>query len=382
MTLLAFALFAAVVLSFVLSAAGTRMMVSIAPKIGFVDKPGGRKIHAAPKPLGGGVGIVVGVVVPLLGAVAYAWFAQAGVTDAPAIGADASLHRALVGGARLQTPAALAFVGCILALHLLGLIDDRRALGPYLKLVVQLLVAGVLVIGFDVRAVTFLDPHVGGPWLSWMLSILWITAVTNAFNFLDNMDGLTAGVASICSAACLITACLVGQWFVAAALACLLGALLGFLVFNFPPARIFMGDCGSLVVGFVLGVLTIRTTFLSPGADFSHSWFVIFAPLLVLALPLYDLLTVSMIRISKGKSPFQGDKNHFSHRLVNRGMSRRTAVLCLYLVTAATSIAAIILPTVRSGLGAFLLVAQAFLVLGVVALLEQHPLPDAESEKL
>jgi UDP-GlcNAc:undecaprenyl-phosphate/decaprenyl-phosphate GlcNAc-1-phosphate transferase len=179
-----------------------------------------------------------------------------------------------------------------------------------------------------------------------------------------------------------LNALVIGQWFVAATLACLTGGLLGFLVFNFPPARIFMGDSGSLVVGFVLGVLTLRTNFLLPGDDLSTHWYAVFAPLLVLALPLYDLTTVSLIRISKGKSPFQGDKNHFSHRLVNRGMSRRTAVLCLYLVTAATSIAAIILPAARTQLQASLILLQAILVIGVVALLEQHPLPGSESEKL
>lgn len=100
-----------------------------------------------------------------------------------------------------------------------------------------------------------------------------------------------------------------------------------------------------------------------------------FAPVLVLALPLYDLIVVSIIRLYHGKSPFVGDTNHFSHRLVARGMSRRTAVLCLYLVTAATSIAAILLPQVRSTYAAILIFSQSLLVLGVVALLEQHPLP-------
>ena len=98
--------------------------------------------------------------------------------------------------------------------------------------------------------------------------------------------------------------------------------------------------------------------------------------MIVLALPLYDLIVVSLIRLSRGKSPFVGDTNHFSHRLVARGMSRRTAVLCLYLVTASTSIAAILLPHVTSTFAAILIFAQTILILGMVALLEQHPLPD------
>src|SRR5690606_22795040 len=105
---------------------------------------------------------------------------------------------------------------------------------------------------------------------------------TNAFNFLDNMDGLSAGVAAVCTLAFLITAITIEQWFVAATLALLLGALLGFLCFNFPPASIFQGDAGSLVVGFLLGVLTVRTTFLAPGEDFGAGWYAIFAPVIVL----------------------------------------------------------------------------------------------------
>jgi UDP-GlcNAc:undecaprenyl-phosphate GlcNAc-1-phosphate transferase len=181
-------------------------------------------------------------------------------------------------------------------------------------------------------------------------------------------------VAAVCTTAFLAAALSIEQWFVAAALALLLGALLAFLCFNFPPASIFMGDGGSLIVGFLLGVLTVRTTFLRPGEDFGAGWYAVFAPLIVLAVPLYDLVVVSAIRVSRGKSPFVGDTNHFSHRLVARGMSRRTAVICIYLVTAATSVAAIILPHAGSTLVAVLVFCQTVLILGVVALLEQHPL--------
>ena len=135
-----------------------------------------------------------------------------------------------------------------------------------------------------------------------------------------------------------------------------------------------MGDSGSLVIGFILGVLTIRTTYLPKGTNLAAGWYSVLVPVIVLALPLYDLIVVSIIRIARGKSPFVGDTNHFSHRLVARGMSRRTAVLCLYLVTAATAIAAILLPHVQSTFGAILIFLQTLLVLGVVALLEQHPI--------
>lgn len=372
----ALGIFALLCISFAMSILLTRLMIGLAPRVGFVDRPGGRKIHDDPKPLGGGVAITLALVVPLLAGTVAVRVAPEWLVERLSDRADAA---ALVVGAREQTPLSLALIGSILVLHGMGLVDDRRPLGPYLKLIIQLVAAGALVLGFDMRAMTFLDEHVGGPWLSGLLTVLWIAAITNAFNFLDNMDGLSAGVAAICATAFLVSTCLIGQWFVAGTLACLVGAVLGFLVWNFPPARIFMGDSGSLVIGFVLGVLTIRTTFIANGDDFAGSWHGVFAPLLVLALPLYDLVVVSAIRLSRGKSPFVGDRNHFSHRLVNRGMSRRTAVLCLYLVTAATSVSAIVLPQVRSGLIAFLIVGQVLMILGVVMLLEQHPLPSGSN---
>jgi UDP-GlcNAc:undecaprenyl-phosphate GlcNAc-1-phosphate transferase len=290
---------------------------------------------------------------------------------------------ALVAGGQYQTPMSLGFLGGMLVLHAVGLIDDRKALGPFTKLLAQLAVATAFVVIYDVRALTALDnmwePRAVGYALSVLVTVLWITGITNAFNFLDNMDGLSAGVAAVCTAAFLITAMTIGQWFVAAMLALLLGALLGFLCFNFNPATIFMGDSGSLLIGFVLGVMTVRTTFLPSGRDWGAGWYAVFAPVIVLAVPLYDMIVVSVIRISRGKSPFVGDTNHFSHRLVARGMSRRTAVLTIYLVTAATSVAAIVLPHVTSTWAAMLIVAQTLLILGVVALLEQHPLPLVET---
>jgi UDP-GlcNAc:undecaprenyl-phosphate/decaprenyl-phosphate GlcNAc-1-phosphate transferase len=377
MSAVPFGILLLVPLSLAISAIVTFAMIRVAPRIGFVDKPGGRKIHANPKPLGGGVGIVCGLVLPLAGAVLYANF---GSSDLVARYAPDKDIVALFAGAQYQTPLTIGLLAGIVVLHGMGIRDDHRAMGPYSKLVVQLLVAGVLVIGFNMRALTALDQHVGGPWLSYAITILWITAITNAFNFLDNMDGLSAGVAAVCTTAFLVTTIVIEQWFVAATLACLLGSVLGFLIFNFPPARIFMGDAGSLVVGFVLGVLTVRTTFLPEKTDFGAGWYAVFAPAIVLAVPLYDLIVVSVIRISKGKSPFQGDRNHFSHRLVARGMSRRTAVLTIYLVTAATAIAAIVLPHVNTPFAAGLIFLQTLLVLGVVLLLEQHPLPEGQRE--
>jgi UDP-GlcNAc:undecaprenyl-phosphate GlcNAc-1-phosphate transferase len=346
--------------SFVIAWVATFAMIRVAPRIGFVDKPGHRKIHSNPKPLGGGVAIFLGVVVPLIVVLIAARVAGASGEWAP-----------YFGGVVKKTPLAVGIVLAMLGMHLLGLWDDRKALGPYLKLSIQLAVTTALVACFsELRILTAL-----GPVPSILLTVLWIGAITNAFNFLDNMDGLSAGIACVASVAFLVTALSIGQLFVAGVLALLIGALLGFLWFNFSPARIFMGDSGSLLIGLLLGVLTTLTTYLPRGRPWGAGWYAVFAPVIVLAVPLYDLIVVSLIRLSRGKSPFVGDTNHFSHRLVARGMSRRTAVLCLYLITAATSVAAIVLPHVDDAFAAVLIFCQTLLVLGVVALLEQHPLP-------
>jgi len=363
--------------SFAISWLATLVVRRIAPRIGFVDKPGGRKIHANPKPLGGGIAIFAGVAIPML----IALVIPASRSLQSSLPIIKSVDPAYFSGAREHTPMALGLLGTMVIMHLMGLRDDRKALGPYSKLIIQLLVTGLFVSVFNVRALTALDSFGFGRWPSVIVSVMWITAVTNAFNFLDNMDGLSAGVGAVCTTGFLVAAMSIQQWFVAAVLAMLLGALIGFLCFNFAPATIFMGDSGSLLIGLVLGIMTVRTTYLPPDTTWAKGWYAVFAPVIVLAVPLYDLIVVSAIRLSRGKSPFVGDTNHFSHRLVARGMSRRTAVLCLYLISASTSIGAILLPHVKPAF-APLIFAQTLLILGVVMLLEQHPLPmPPENEK-
>jgi UDP-GlcNAc:undecaprenyl-phosphate GlcNAc-1-phosphate transferase len=353
--------------SFVISWILTFIVRRVAIRIGFTDKPGQRKIHSKPIALGGGIAIFLAFGLPMALIVASALIAP----QVLAAGGGPRLHElktALVGGVQNQSSLAISFLVACLVLHLMGLWDDRKAMGPYSKLFVQLAVATAIVaLNSTLRAVT-----AWGYVPSLVLTVLWITAVTNAFNFLDNMDGLSAGVACVCATCFLVAALSIQQWFVAASLALLIGALLGFLCFNFAPASIFMGDSGSLVIGFILGVLTIRTQYLPRGQDFGAGWYAVFVPVIVLAVPLYDLIVVSLIRIGRGVSPFKGDTNHFSHRLVARGMSKRTAVLCLYLISAATGLGAIILPHARSPYVAILIFCQTLLILGVVALLEQH----------
>jgi UDP-GlcNAc:undecaprenyl-phosphate GlcNAc-1-phosphate transferase len=368
------------VASFAISWIGTFIMKRVAPRIGFVDRPGGRKIHHNPKPLGGGIAIFLGFTLPVIAGLLVVAMHHA--APPPAHDAEAQRLAAYWSGARERAPMMLGVLISTFLMLLLGIWDDRKALGPYFKLFLQLSIIIGIVWLLDIRALTLMDTWGLGRFPSVSLSVLWIAAITNAFNFLDNMDGLSAGVAAVCTTAFLVASLTIQQWFVAAGLSLLLGSLLGFLCFNFAPASIFMGDCGSLVIGLLLGVLTVRSTYLPRGENFGAGWYAVFAPLIVLAVPLYDLIVVSTIRLMRGKSPFVGDTNHFSHRLVARGMSRRTAVLCLYLVTASTSIAAIILPHLQSPLLAKLIFLQTWLILGVVALLEQHPLPQPATQMI
>ena len=349
---------AALAAAFVIALAAAPLMMRLARATGFVDRPGAHKAHARPTPLLGGVAIFLGVLLPIAAAslAALAWAGGAPDWLPP----DAAVH---VAGAAEKAPVALGILACAAALHVMGLIDDRRALGPWLKLAVQLAVAIVTAALLGVRVMTF-----AGPAVSIAATVVWIVVITNAINFLDNMDGLSAGVSAICAIALLAASMQMGQIFVSAWLAVLAGALMGFLPYNFPPARMFMGDAGSLVVGYLLAVLSSLTTYIAPGQG--HFMYGVLVPVVLLAVPLYDTVSVMTIRIRAGQNPMVGDRRHFSHRLLRRGMTVRKAVLTIWLCTAATALGAMLLPHIASVSGAMLVGAQTLAILGVVALLE------------
>lgn len=245
------------------------------------------------------------------------------------------------------TPTILAFAIGLLILHVIGFLDDRRSIGAWPKLFVQLAIAAVLSVWFDVRLLRMVDDFIGiGPVPSILITVVWIVVITNAINFMDNMDGLAGGVSAIAGLFLMAAAILNEQWFIAATLAVLVGSIMGFLVYNINPAKIFMGDGGSLVIGFALAVLVARTTFYNPaeqGTGLGTGWYGIFMPLAILAVPLYDLVTVSVLRISQGRSPLVGDQQHYSHRLVMRGLSRRGAVFMIWGIAAIIGISGVFL---------------------------------------
>ena len=313
----------------------TWLLVRAGHKVGALDSSGaqGHDKELRPIPNIGGVGIFYAIMLPMLAGILGVWLIDEATWARWIPALESHLPRI-----KETTPTVIAMLACMTALHIMGLIDDRKGMKPLPKIIIQFAAAGVMTIFFDVRLLTMLDTYVPGA--SIVVTLLWIVAMTNAINFLDNMDGLAAGVAAIAGFMFMLATILNEQWFIAGTLALMVGGLCGFLVFNFPPAKIFMGDGGSLVIGFLLAILTARTTYYDPiQSDFAlgSSWYGVFMPIVVLAIPLYDFITVTTIRIRQGRSPLVGDQQHFSHRLVQRGLSKRGAVIIIWGFTATTS---------------------------------------------
>ena len=365
-----------VIPSFIVTCVATYFMRWLSPRVGLVDKPNARKVHLTPVPLGGGVGIACGVLAPL--AVGSCLL----LSIDPAVSEDASLAPAwlpkfaatYVVGLQTRVPGLWVMLGCATVLMLLGLIDDKRGLDWRVRMGVQFAVAAYCAVVQDWRLTAFIDiPQLGWA-VSVALSMIWIVALINSFNMLDNMDALSSGVAAITSS---VLAALMlifpdpqtgrPQLFVAGLLLLLVGSLCGFLCHNRPPARIFMGDAGSYFIGFVIAIATLLATY--AGYSGTASPHAVVAPLCVMAVPLYDMISVIWIRLREGRSPFQADKNHFSHRLVELGLTKTQAVLTIYLTTATCGLCALLLPQVNL-LGALVLVLVVMCVLLLIAILE------------
>jgi UDP-GlcNAc:undecaprenyl-phosphate GlcNAc-1-phosphate transferase len=296
-------LLAAAILGFAFAVPATYLARIVARRFGMVALPKGDRWHAREVPLLGGMAILAAALFPLV--VLRAWNVQ--------------LLILLTGAVFLAG---------------MGLLDDRRALKPSTKFVVQLACASVLVFsGF--RPEIFASPLANS-----LLGIVWIVGITNAFNLLDNMDGLCAGIATIAVIAFVVERAVPGAPVAAEVVyaAGLAGALVGFLLFNFQPASIFMGDTGSLFIGSSLAALTIM-----PGAAGAANVITVLAvPALMLAIPIFDTGYVTLLRKMAGRPASQGGRDHTSHRLVALGFSERGAVLLLYVLGIASGTLAIL----------------------------------------
>lgn len=285
--------------AFLLTVAATPLVIRVARRMGWVAEPREDRWHERPTALMGGIAIYLG--------------ATAGWLLAPAAGFPWGLW---AGGT-------LLFVS--------GLADDLNGLSPVAKVVAQ--VAGatvILVAGWELAP--------GWPaWLSVSLTYLWVIGITNAVNLLDNMDGLAAGIAGIAALTVAVLAAVAGAWPTSGPALALAGAAGGFLVYNFHPARVFMGDSGALFLGFSVSALALS----HPGAGASGTAAVLAVPAAVMAVPILDTTLVTVKRIVGGRSITQGGKDHSSHRLVFLGLSERRAVLTLYGVAAGFSALAV-----------------------------------------
>lgn len=324
-------------------------------RLSLLDEPSGHSTHLRATPLGGGIGIWLGIVATL----------AAGSVMVYALKQSVDLKNQLpesltpyIQGAWSRMGDVWGLILSATVLFFLGLRDDQRGVSPWIRLFIEFLVATFVVYGLNFR----LTAYIGLPWLTGCLSVIWIVGVINAFNMLDNMDGLSGGVAAIIAASMSVVMLTTPdpgttqpQVFVAILLLITFGSISGFLVHNRPPAKIFMGDAGSYLVGFLIAVSMLMATYAGNETK-PHA---VLAPLCAMAVPLYDMVTVLWIRIREGRSLFVGDRSHFSHRLVELGLSRTQAVLTIYLVTITCGLAAILLTHVS--------ILQAVMVLGIVA---------------
>ena len=359
--------------AFLISLLITALVRRVAPRLGLVDRPSGHKLHERPMPFGGGIAIVAATCLVIGGAavLAVVWKARPGLLPIPdLIGDDVRL-------AAGRLPLLLHILGAGFVLALFGLWDDIRATSPIAKFVAQFLVAGVMVFATRIRItlVPALDPLQASAAVDWVqigVTVVWIIVLANSFNLLDNMDGLCGTVGFICAGALLILALQTGQFFIAGFMLALMGAMLGFLYFNFPPASIFMGDMGSMFIGYMLATATVLTTFVTKAQ--LNPLFPVVVPLIIFAVPLYDSVSVVLIRFHHRRPIMRGDRNHFSHRIGRLGMSRRRVLLTIALVTLATSLGA----TVPYGSSAWRVIVPAVQALAVICVIVQLELVSVE----
>jgi len=301
----------------------------LALRYGLVDRPGPRKVHVHPVPLLGGVAIYLGVVFAVLLTLRGVFFQQT-------VG--------ILAGATLVA--------------VVGILDDRGWLHHQVKLFVGMPVAALFLLASGIRAQVFsmFVPGTPGMVLDGCLTLLWVVGITAAFSILDHMDGLCAGIAAVAAGFLTVAAGLSGQTVVRTLGAATLGAALGFLRWNFNPAKIFMGDGGAMFLGFLMASLSLKIR--PEGAPFPAAWLV---PVLILGVPVFDTTLISISRTRRGLIPFTSPgKDHAAHRLSNLGLGHRGAVLALYCLAALCGSLGLLVPRLSP--------AVAYVLAGVLAL--------------
>lgn len=289
-----------------------------ATRFGVVDVPGGRHAHARVTPRLGGVAIIMGFFVPLA--------VLAGAETAVSVEFSA------------QSSRVLGLVAGGLIVGVVGAIDDVRGLGPWVKLAAQAVAASVaFYAGYRIDTVTLpLFGQIAVGWLAFPITLAWFLGITNAINLIDGLDGLAAGVALFACVSNLVLASFNGAHVVALLSACLAGALIGFLRHNFNPATIFMGDSGSMFIGFALAATSLV------GATVKGSTAIgILAPMIALGIPIFDTMLAVLRRTLARQPIFQADRAHLHHKLIDMGLTHKRAVLVLYFGSIALAVCAV-----------------------------------------
>ncbi len=309
-------------IAFIVAFSSTPIARKLAFKYGAIDIPkDARRMHKKPIARLGGIAIAISFFVALFFFV---------------IGIEQNLQNET-----LDWRLSYALVGFFIII-VAGLLDDIKGIRAWQKLSMQIVAAAIIVFAADIRIINVTNPfleegmYVLPDIFSYIASILWLIGITNAMNLIDGLDGLAAGVSAISSVAIFFVALISGNLFTAGIVIILAGASLGFLPYNFNPAKIFMGDTGSMFLGFVLGVASIQGTLKS------YAFISIIIPLIVLGLPLFDTTFAICRRVIKGKPIMQADRGHLHHRLVDMGLSQRQSVLVLYTASATLGISAIV----------------------------------------
>jgi UDP-GlcNAc:undecaprenyl-phosphate GlcNAc-1-phosphate transferase len=322
--------FPIMIVGFAMALGLTPLSRQIAMRLDVVDRPSsGRKAGAEYKPLMGGLAMYIAFSVALL------------------LFSTPDHYREL-----------LAIIAGATVLAAVGLYDDRYEIGTKPKLFTMIFVAGWLA-ATGIQISLFKTP-----WIDIPLTIIWMVTLMNAVNFQDNMDGLAAGLSTIAGFFFMVIAFTQGQTLVSSLAAAIFGSALGFLVYNFNPASTFMGDMGSLVLGMVLAVLGIKLSFNTQ--PLNTTWII---PIMVLALPIFDICLVVVTRISEGRSPNEAGKDHTSHRIRSIGFSPRVTLFVLYTFCVIFGIIGVLMSatspvvSMRLGIGGIALLAMLFIIM-------------------
>lgn len=343
----------AIGIAIIISFLATPLVKALAYKVGAIDVPkDGRRMHKTPIPRLGGLAIFLAFLLSTL------LFAEI----------DRQMKGILMGA---------------VIIVILGVLDDIMTLRALPKFFIQILAASIAVyhgcvIQFVSNFNLFSDTlYINLGWLSVPVTIIWIVAITNAVNFIDGLDGLAVGVSAISAGSLLVIALMVAEGNIAIVIAALLGACIGFIPYNFNPAKIFMGDTGSTFLGYILATLSIQGLF-KMYAIISFA-----VPFLILGVPIFDICFAFLRRIAKGQNPMIADRGHVHHRLIDMGFSQKQSVAITYMITAILGLAAVVLTT-SGEFKAMFLIGSVFIVgaIGMRLIFADHSNEKQEPEQL